>query len=28
VVGYSAAGKAYTCGGKGPDANGHLHWNV
>lgn len=28
VVGHSAEGKAYTCGGKGPDANGHLHWNV
>ncbi|MDQ1546095.1 MAG: polymerase subunit epsilon [Actinomycetota bacterium] len=28
VVGHSAAGKTYTCGGHGADANGHLHWNT
>jgi hypothetical protein len=26
-TGVSSAGKTYVCGGKGPDANGHLHWN-
>ncbi|MCS0646651.1 G5 domain-containing protein [Curtobacterium flaccumfaciens] len=28
VVAQAANGNSYTCGGKGPDANGHLHWNV
>lgn len=28
VVAQAASGKSYRCGGKGPDANGHLHWNV
>lgn len=27
AVGTSAAGKTYTCGKKGPDAAGRLHWN-
>lgn len=21
-------GRTYVCGGKGPDANGHYHWNT
>lgn len=25
--GVSAAGRTYICGGKGPDKNGHYHWN-
>ncbi len=28
VVAQAANGNSYTCGGKGPDANGHLHWNA
>lgn len=28
VVGHSSTGKTYTCGGHGPDTNGHLHWNT
>jgi len=27
MKGISAAGGIYTCGGKGPDKNGHYHWN-
>lgn len=26
--GTAANGRTYICGGKGPDANGHYHWNV
>jgi len=26
--GVAANGRTYVCGGKGPDANGHYHWNV
>lgn len=28
AVAQSSTGKSYRCGGKGPDANGHLHWNT
>ncbi|WP_083881970.1 G5 domain-containing protein [Curtobacterium sp. B8] len=28
VVAQAANGRSYTCGGHGPDANGHLHWNT
>lgn len=27
-VAQAATGKSYQCGGKGPDANGRLHWNT
>ncbi|MCJ1715377.1 G5 domain-containing protein [Curtobacterium sp. VKM Ac-2922] len=27
-VAQAANGRSYQCGGKGPDANGHLHWNT
>ena len=26
-TGLAANGRTYVCGGKGPDANGHYHWN-
>ncbi|MFB2556166.1 DUF2510 domain-containing protein [Herbiconiux liangxiaofengii] len=28
TAGVAANGRTYICGGKGPDANGHYHWNV
>ncbi|MFJ3451855.1 G5 domain-containing protein [Curtobacterium sp. NPDC090223] len=28
AVAQAANGRSYQCGGKGPDANGHLHWNT
>lgn len=28
ATGVAANGKTYTCGGKGPDANGKYHWNA
>lgn len=28
VTALAANGRSYTCGGKGPDASGHLHWNT
>jgi len=28
TVGQAANGRSYRCGGKGPDGNGHLHWNT
>ena len=28
AVAQAANGRSYRCGGKGPDASGHLHWNV
>lgn len=27
AVAQAANGRSYQCGGKGPDSNGHLHWN-
>ncbi|MFZ7088842.1 G5 domain-containing protein [Curtobacterium sp. RRHDQ10] len=27
VTAQAANGRSYTCGGKGPDASGRLHWN-
>lgn len=28
TVAQAANGRSYQCGGKGPDASGHLHWNA
>lgn len=28
AIAQAANGRSYQCGGKGPDANGHLHWNT